>query len=433
MFTAAEGALAYLAPRDSVMFAYMHQPREIINIATIDVSTPGRVARVGGWKRSGNAELLGRFWPRLLTRKDLYNQAFVATILPGGCGAAATGGLALGVWGWGWPGAAFLALVGIWLILNMVVYSVSNNWERIAAMELDVGHVQEVEEWESYFSDSGKIPNQSIVIAETAARDSVNQRTYQYEGEELFAVRVGDLVMLSTSAWGQILDLRNESRPTLQQPGASSRIRLQEELEDRRRQWAEELPDRLQQWAEEVVQSFPDSLGIDARILRQDPLRSEATLTEDQRYDEDLAEAETWFEIAEGPIRWMHCSDDFSGIFGSFASLFVPDSRIHADFPRISIRLVTEKGIRWGSTEGYFNKVRGFSRRVADTLNGNPYVMRSVLSSDLYGFYVSAEPSWGCWRMGDTDLSETTLSKPRWECFQSIARCLLAMPVPTKE
>ena len=258
VFTAAEGALAYLAPRDSVMFAYMHQPREIINIATIDVSTPGRVARVGGWKRSGNAELLGRFWPRLLTRKDLYNQAFVATILPGGCGAAATGGLALGVWGWGWPGAAFLALVGIWLILNMVVYSVSNNWERMAAMELDVGHVQEVEEWESYFSDSGKIPNQSIVIAETAARDSLNQRTYQYEGEELFAVRVGDLVMLSTSAWGQILDLRNESRPTLQQPGASSRIRLQEELEDRRRQWAEELPDRLQQWAEEVVQSFPD-------------------------------------------------------------------------------------------------------------------------------------------------------------------------------
>ena len=86
-------------------------------------------------------------------------------------------------------------------------------------------------------------------------------------------------------------------------------------------------------------------------------------------------------------------------------------------------------GIRWRPTEGYFNKVRGFSRSVADTLNADAHVMRAVRSSGLDDFRVAAGSSSGCWIMGNV---ETTLSKPSWECYQSIARCLLAMPIPSE-
>lgn len=119
----------------------------------------------------------------------------------------------------------------------------------------------------------------------------------------------------------------------------------------------------------------------------------------------------------------------------------MPDSRIQADFPRVSIEPAPVKSsplfgrvkeIRWGPSEGYFNKVRGFSHRVADILNGDAPVMRSVLSSGLDYFRVSVEPSNGCWIMGNQvgDAAEITLSKPRWNCYQAITKALLAIPIP---
>ena len=330
-FAAAEGALAYLAPSDCVIFAYVRQTREIIRLTTIDVSTPNRIAHGGRWKRAGKPELSGIGWRRLLTREDLYSHAWFAALVPGQLGALSIMILGSSAWDWGWPAWIFLPLTGIWLILFFIFSSIWHDYESMAKMELDIGYV--ADETHRHSDETGGYQN--IVIADTSARDGLDQRKYQrFSEEQSFAVQVGEPVMLSTDANGRILDLRNESRPALDQPGATARIRLQKreeelqkELEDRPRQWAEELSDRLQQWAEELVQSFRDGLGIGARILRQNPLPSEATLTEDQLYDEGLAE--TWFEIAEGPIRWIHTSDEFSGVFGLFGVLYIPDPRIH--------------------------------------------------------------------------------------------------------
>ena len=66
-------------------------------------------------------------------------------------------------------------------------------------------------------------------------------------------------------------------------------------------------------------------LGVDARVLEQDPFR--------------LDKSGTWIEIAEGPIRWIELVPDprlegFSGY-----NCLVPDSRIGSDFPHAGIRL----------------------------------------------------------------------------------------------
>ena len=282
VFTAAQGALAYLGPSDSVIFAYMHQTKEIIRIATIDVRIPGRVAQVGGWKRAGKPGSSDRFWRGLLTRKDLHAQVWFGTLLPGLWGALSVGILGLSTWDWGWPGWIFLfPLPGIWIILFFIASSISDDWESMAKMELDVGYVQEVERWNRHFSDDGKIPNQSIMIADKAARDGVNHRKYHYEGQKLFAVFVGDMVMLSTGGNGRILDLRNESHPSWPLPGATTRIRAEELAQQRAEELAQQRAEELErQWAEKVAKRLKGKNGLYCC-----PCCGYATLKEVGRYD----------------------------------------------------------------------------------------------------------------------------------------------------
>ena len=95
------------------------------------------------------------------------------------------------------------------------------------------------------------------------------------------------------------------------------------------------------------------------------------------------------------------------------------------------------KGFRWGvkSDIGHPNPPKGFSRRVADSLNRDTEIMRRILSCDLIDeVYVSAEPGYGNWEIGDNlDTEETEWTRPLWDCYQAIAQSLLAMPMPTDE
>ncbi len=438
VFTAAEGAFAYLAPRDSVMFAYMHQPREIINIATLDVSTPGRVARVGGWKRSGNAELPGRFWQRLLTKEDLYNQA--AFGISGGGGSLAVGGMWLGPGDWGWPGWIFVfPVTGMWLVLHLIASSISTNRESMAGMELDVGYVQKVEEGERPVSDTGSVPWQSIAIAETAARDSVNQREYQYDGSILFKVHVGDLVMLSTDADGQILDLRNESRPTLHQPGATGRIHPEQLAEEcSRDQYEEWVPEDEADLLDETrrVSATLANLGIDARVLE----RGSAP------YNDDADAQTSWIEIAESPIRWVEIEWDSDGMDTSW---LVPDAQIRPDSLDVFIHsepvksrplFGSVKGVRWIPIGLYHlpNISRPYppndiSRKVAENLGHDAAAAQRMLLGECFDFWVRSVPELCCWRIWGPKPEDVPDWSGWWDCYQAIAEALLAMPMPSNE
>ena len=352
VFTAPGGAFAFVAPGDSVIFAYTHQTREIILGATIDVSTPGRVAFVRGWIRAG-----------------------------------------------------------------------------MANMELDVGYVQDVEKGERDVSETASVSWQSIVIADTAARDSVNQRKYQYDGGRLFNIHVGDLlVTLSTGRYGQILDLRNESRPTMRQPGTSARILRQEAI------LRSSLRDqRFEKRAKENLRNVIDtlrSLNVDAVALELDPF--------------ELEPDETWLELTNCPIRYIETvPDPYEGTVDT--TVYVPDPRITSDFLAVWVAPVWVrtfplfgriKAIRWKDTSGYPRGRKGESltRFMIDHLNHDTTVANTILSARD----TLPEPGWiendakhSCWILVGWDRPRE-LTRPVWDCYLAMAEALLAMPVPTE-
>ena len=76
---------------------------------------------------------------------------------------------------------------------------------------------------------------------------------------------------------------------------------------------------------------------------------------------------------------------------------------------------------------------KDFSSIVADHLNQDKAVKVGLSSSSLYEyFFVEAALDLGCWVLFIED-DWLLLYKERWECYQAIAQCLLAMPMPTEE
>ena len=189
----------------------MWQSKEIIRVATIDTSTPGRITLGGGQQRREAPESTVRFAGPILPKEDLYNQAEFVTFVPGSGGAFLTAILAGLVWGWGWPGVVpFFALSGVWFILWFVVADVGYSYKSITKMELDIGYVQKVEvkEGREYYSDgSGTVVvTQSMVIADSAPPNGLNQRTH-VTSDKIFAVHRGDLLILADDQNGSISEL----------------------------------------------------------------------------------------------------------------------------------------------------------------------------------------------------------------------------------
>jgi len=224
---------------------------------------------------------------------------------------------------------------------------------------------------------------------------------------------------------------RIDLRELLRQLSPPESTRIEDEEEEIR----EEIK-AVREWATEFVRVLKIVHRIEARVSKQNPLRPRKTLTEGQMTAFDWIE--TWIEIAEGPIRWARLVSDID----QWAHFYLPDSRIKVDDPGIRIRLVPVKsfplfgrikGVRWGPS--YVDSAKGFSQRVADSLNRDPNVMQRMLSSGLVNYCVSTEPGNGWWKMGEhgDHWAGREWSKPLWDCYEVIARHLLAMPIPTEE
>jgi hypothetical protein len=215
-------------------------------------------------------------------------------------------------------------------------------------------------------------------------------------------------------------------------------------LEEEEKEDAESMAEPRQIAAEFVrisVQFFSEELGLDARVSNQNPLSPEAALTQAPHFDdlEDYGHhVETWLEIAEGSIHWVRLDSTYGG---NQASFYVPDSRIRANFPLVSIFPAPAKsfpvfgrpkGIRWW-VPGEGNSTKGFSRRVAGSLGRNIAIARGIQSYNLlHCYYVSSGPGHGCWTIG-TGWTHLKWSGPLWEHLQEMAETLLATPIPTGE
>ncbi len=158
-------------------------------------------------------------------------------------------------------------------------------------------------------------------------------------------------------------------------------------------------------------------------------------------------------EIFEGPIRWIefgltdpdYDTDQYS------ISWLVPDPRIGADFPKIAIRSVRGKKfpliepvkeVRWEPYDDEdFEDIKvtqrdlDFNSYVADRLIQREDVTTAIIS-DGKDIRISVDPEERHWLVGkEWGLSAKPLADraSRYECFQAVAKALLAMSMPESE
>ena len=210
-FTGSESMVHDLVRGDSIAFAYLAQSQRLICLTKIDAIQPGRVSILGELQRN---DLPGSQAGRILSKGDLHDQAEFAALFPGTWGGLALAILSGAVWGWSWYAVVFGVLVVIWFILFIAVSNVEYNYQSIAKMGLDIGYVQEVNEWKQAVSDSGSVTNQSIVIAESPEPNTLDKRTHE-TFDKKFVVRRRDLVILATDHNGRISRLQRIDSPAV--------------------------------------------------------------------------------------------------------------------------------------------------------------------------------------------------------------------------
>ncbi len=133
--------------------------------------------------------------------------------------------------------------------------------------------------------------------------------------------------------------------------------------------------------------------------------------------------------ITKGLIRWVNVLQyqwedsptEYSYVYG------IPDYRIQADFPELHVKSVGVRkswfgevvGIRWHGFEYGLGIVERLSK---------PSITKVILESDKNGIDANIEihtcPSNTCWII----LAKTIPTLMLWDCYQSIADELLAIP-----
>ena len=175
--------------------------------------------------------------------------------------------------------------------------------------------------------------------------------------------------------------------------------------------------------------------GVDARILEWDPLSPEPF-----RYKND-EDPIVWIEIADGPVRWV---DPFPSSEHRHWHFYVPDSRlgsypelgyaeVYSEFRRRFPVFGRVESVRWlvGGPCELKPRDEHFYEHVVDILNQDTAVTEALMtaSTDFLEVYVDHE----CRVICDKFEGTFTFNRTRWDCYQAIAKDLLAMPMPTDQ
>jgi len=154
------------------------------------------------------------------------------------------------------------------------------------------------------------------------------------------------------------------------------------------------------------------SIGIDAKLAER--WRAEENI-ECGVYSESLG----MIDIREGSIRWVNVVSR-SGQAPAGASLYVkygvPDSRFwYVSKPTLEIESTCKKGNwQWKGTDSGLG--------IIDRLNGDSSIEYALLQSNSPAIRIRAYPDHICWVIS----TEWALSEELWNCYQMIARHLLA-------
>lgn len=142
-------------------------------------------------------------------------------------------------------------------------------------------------------------------------------------------------------------------------------------------------------------------------------------------------------DIAEGPIRWVNVTQETITWGGEdppllhFVVYGVPDPRVGPGFPKVRVKIT---GVRW--------KGKDFGLGIVDRLSQDVSVASAIMDGAINPFLnvmwpravprveIRAYPYRSCWMLATPTLAP---SKQEWDCYQAIARHLLATPIPTGE
>ena len=184
------------------------------------------------------------------------------------------------------------------------------------------------------------------------------------------------------------------------------------------------------EWTQAQVAAL-NQIGISARALERNPFTSDQSLL--------------WIEIEEGPIRWITVVDpnffEMSEGIEIGAECYIPDPRNLAKCPDISLvpTFTRNNEVVWrqrptldvaGEELPLPESTKTFNSLVGDNLAGDSEVVQTVLSNRPYDLYVQTAGNIGCWRIYQMDY-ESMWTASKWECYQAVARRLLAVSLPT--
>ena len=179
------------------------------------------------------------------------------------------------------------------------------------------------------------------------------------------------------------------------------------------------------------------SLGIDARVAPRGRPEEEIYTGADDEGSLGV------IDIVEGPIRWINVTWgtrasvalDTSWVDVYHSLVFgVPDPKVRSGFPEVRLNAipVRERERFWLS--GRVIRVRwegeDFGLGIVEHLSQNiqlPTASLESIGEVGYDFEIRARPDHGCWIL--TVEGVLAPSKQEWDCYQSIASALLAMPL----
>ena len=89
------------------------------------------------------------------------------------------------------------------------------------------------------------------------------------------------------------------------------------------------------------------------------------------------------------------------------------------------------KGVRWKAT----NQPDDVSRVVARNFSHDTAVTQRILFVDGFSIHIDVDRALGCWVIGEGVPGPGWVAEwtEWWECYQTIARSLLAMPIPAQK
>lgn len=142
-------------------------------------------------------------------------------------------------------------------------------------------------------------------------------------------------------------------------------------------------------------------------------------------------------DISEGPIRWIHLiQQEIAAPYASTSVRYVhygvPTPKMTAAFPKVKIRTVRKKSFLFvGRVKHIQWRGRDSRLGIVDHLNGD-ILLRNTLAQRGNDVRIRAYPDHGCWTIteksgeGFRGWGPWLPTKELWDCYQAMARHLLA-------